>query len=103
MTPQKADGGFDKDFYLKAVASVTPDPNGNHIICKQTLFRPYEFLTVAPTASSQRDAGPEWRQLSLLTKVFRGSRAKRASAPFFLPALRGPLVGIDYGKNRRVF
>jgi len=35
----------DKDLHLKAVASVTLDPKGNHIICKQTLSRPNEFLS----------------------------------------------------------
>ena len=34
---------------------MTLDPNGNHILGKQTLSRPYKFLTVTPTASSYGD------------------------------------------------
>ncbi|MCH8313888.1 MAG: hypothetical protein IID17_12985, partial [Nitrospinae bacterium] len=51
-TLPQADGVSDKDFYLKAVASVTLDPNGKYFLCQQTLSRQNEFLPVAPTASS---------------------------------------------------
>ncbi len=35
---RKRTGYPNKDFYLKAVASVTLDPNGNHILFKQTFI-----------------------------------------------------------------
>ena len=51
-TRPQADGVSDKGFHLKAVASVTLDPNGKYFPCQQTLSRPNKFRTVAPTASS---------------------------------------------------
>jgi hypothetical protein len=55
MIPLQADRVSDKSFYLKAVASVTLDPNGKYFLCQQTLSLPNKFLPVAPTASSHRE------------------------------------------------
>jgi len=52
MALPQADSVSGKGFHLKAVASVTLDPNGKYFLCKQTLSRPNEFLPVAPTAGS---------------------------------------------------
>jgi len=48
-------------------------PKGQPHYLQTNFISPNEFLIVAPTASSERGAGPEWQLLSLLTKVLRDS------------------------------